>query len=130
MPPIRRNMKRLLLVSATLALATFPTAAIGRAIGHESASGDFAIALASGQVNHPRMISVRVVTSPSQRATGNYTMVCSKGYGAGSKSGRFSGYGRFTRQLRMPTSGPDACTVSASGSLSRGGRITVTLLGH
>jgi hypothetical protein len=55
------------------------------------------------------------------------TMVCSKGFGAGSKSGRFAGRTPITRRMAMPMRSPDDCNVSGSGQLSRSGRVTVLL---
>jgi hypothetical protein len=99
-----------------------------RTIGKASASGDYAIALASGQAKRPAAIYARITSRPPQSVSGHWTMVCGKGFGAGSKSGSFKGRSPVQRRLRMPMSRPDNCTVSASGSLDRSGRIVVTLL--
>jgi hypothetical protein len=97
-------------------------------IGSKSGEGDFAIAIASGQANHPSKLSVKITSKPAQRVTGNWTVICSKGTSAGSKSGELAGVGTFTRNLKMSTRHPDTCTVSAAGSLDHGGKIRVTLL--
>jgi hypothetical protein len=111
------------------ALASAPAAALAAdVIASKSASGDFAIVVASGHASHPHTLKVKVRTRPRQRATGNWNVVCSKGTGAGSKSGNLSGTGTFTRKLRMPTRNPDDCVVSAGAQLADSGRITVTLL--
>jgi hypothetical protein len=117
------------LIVAALTAAAFPAAALAaHQIGSKSGSGDYAIALASGTANHPHHLYVKITTRPAQRATGSWTMVCSKGLSAGSKSGDISGSGTFRRTLRMPNRRPDDCTVSASGQLSSGGKILVSLL--
>ena len=108
------------------ALASAPGAS-AYVIDAQSASGDYAIAIASGSANNPSRMKVRIKTSPSQHATGNYTIVCSKGMGAGSKDGSYSGYGSFTRRLRFPMRNPDSCTASALGSLDASGRVKVIL---
>jgi hypothetical protein len=99
-----------------------------RVIGRASASGDFAIALASGRARNPDAVFARLTSRPSQRVEGSWTMVCSKGFGAGSKSGRYAARTPFTRRLRFPMTNPSDCTVSASGQLARSGRVVVTLL--
>lgn len=123
------NLRRVVLLTglplaASLALTGTADA---KTVGSESARGDYATAIASGTAHHPRKLTVRITNRPRQRVTGNYTVVCSKGMGAGSKSGSFSGRGSFTRRLKMPMRRPDTCTVSALGSLDHGGRIRVTL---
>lgn len=100
-------------------------------IGSCRARGDFAVCIASGNVNHPASIHVHVVARPGQRVSGSWTMVCSKGNGAGGKSGNFSGWASakhpLRRDLRMPYLHPDSCTVSASAQLSKSGRLHVWL---
>lgn len=113
------------LTIAAALLAT--TSADAKTIGKRSASGDFATALASGEANRPNWIKVTITTSPRQSATGNWNMVCTKGMGAGSKSGDISGSGKFTRTMRLPMRNPDNCQVSALGSLDNGGSIRVVL---
>lgn len=112
------------LLAATLALAQ---AADARTIGTRAARGDYATAIAQGEASRPSWLKVTITTSPRQAADGNYTVICTKGYGAGSKSGNIRGYGKFTRTLTMPMRGSDNCTISALGSLSGGGSIRVTL---
>jgi hypothetical protein len=99
-----------------------------RVIGRKSASGDFAIALAGGRAKKPTALYMRVLARPNQRVDANWTMVCGKGFGAGSKSGRFAYRTPVTRRLRMPMTRPDDCTVSGSAQLKRSGRVTVLLL--
>lgn len=99
-----------------------------RVIGRGSSSGDFATVIASGTAKRPSVLYARITSRPRQRVTGNWTMVCSKGFGAGSKSGSFAGRTPIQRRLRFPMTRPASCTVSAGGSLDRSGRITVTLL--
>jgi hypothetical protein len=113
--------------TVTVGMFTAPLA-FAKRIDTKTASGDFATTIASGTVEHPRSIRVRVTASPTQRVTGNWTLVCSKGVGAGSKQGQFSGRTPLTRRMKLPMAGPDSCTVAAGGSLDRGGRIRVTIL--
>lgn len=114
--------------SAVIVLATIPSTAAARVIGSESASGDYATAVASGNANTPSRLYARIKTSPRQHATGNYSVVCSRGGAAGSKSGKLAGTGTFRRRLKMPMRNPDSCSVSALGSLDKGGHIKVVLI--
>jgi hypothetical protein len=117
----------LLCVSPALTEPLATEAAL-RKIASKAASGDYAVALASGTARRPRRLYVRVSAEPSQEVDGAWSMVCSRGFGAGSKSGSFSARTPVRRTLRKPMNRPDDCTVSASAQLSRSGRVRVTLL--
>jgi hypothetical protein len=123
-----------LAIAALLVMALATAGTIGatqaalRVIARKSASGDFAVALASGRANKPTALYLRVLARPNQRVDANWTMVCSKGLGAGSKSGRFSAVTPETRRLRMPMTRPSSCIVSGGAQLRRSGRVTVLLL--
>jgi hypothetical protein len=125
---------RLLAVIASLTLALVAAETVGasqealRVIGRKSASGDFAIAFASGRAAKPTAVYMRVLARPNQTVNANWTLVCSKGLGAGSKSGRFSARTPATRRLRMPMSRPNSCIVSGGAQLRLSGRVTVVLL--
>lgn len=112
---------------ALLVATGVPAVASARTIGRASASGDYAIALASGHVNHPRRMYVKVTSSPHQSVSVSWTMVCSRGFGAGSKSGQFTRRTTVRRKLKMPYRRPDDCTVSASAQLDNGGHVKVIL---
>lgn len=90
-------------------------------LGTCRARGDFATCEASGSINHPLSLHVHVKGNPRQGITGNWTMVCSEGSGAGSRSGNFRGTTPLVRTMRMPESHPSSCTVSALGSLDGNG---------
>ena len=124
---LSRRLAAAVLASGAL-VAVLPAAADARTIGSKSGSGDYAIALASGTANNPHRIRLVVTASPRQSVSGSWTMVCSRGLSAGSKSGSFSGKSTVRRTLKMPSSNPDSCTVSASGQLNGSGRIRVRLL--
>src|SRR4051812_22092623 len=99
----------------------------GHKVGQGTAHGDFAVAVASANVNHPHALYVRVKSRPHQRASGAYTVVCSRGFGAGSKSANFHGRTTFYRRMRMPYHRPSSCSVSADAQLSHGGFIKVQI---
>lgn len=111
------------LVVGASALAGVP----GKKFAQETASGEYAIANAAGNVNRPKAIYVRVKSRPYQKASGAWTVVCSKGFGAGSKSGQLRGRTPFVRRLRTSYARPDSCTASANAQLKRGGFVKVQL---
>jgi hypothetical protein len=96
-------------------------------IGSCRSSGGFATCEASGSANHPLYIRVHVDASPNQRFSGNWSMVCSKGTGAGTTSGTVSGTTPRAKRLRMPMANPDSCDVAAIASLNGSGSIHVYL---
>jgi hypothetical protein len=99
-------------------------------IDRQRSSGDYAIAQASGSVDKPGTIRLRVSASPSQLVDATWMVVCSKGLGSsGSKDGQFKGTAPLSKTLKLPMSNPDDCTVSANAQLSRGGKVAVTLVG-
>lgn len=95
------------------------------------AQGDYAICTASGSVNHPHSITVHVIARPGQHVSGAWSVVCTKGTGAGSKSGNFSGWAsarsNLTHKLKMPYRRPDSCTVAADAQLAHSGHIHLWL---
>jgi hypothetical protein len=123
-------MKRALAATTVACLALAAPAYAAHVIGRGHASGDYAIATASGSVTNPGTIKVTVTAKPNQKVDVNWTMVCSEpGGGVGSKDGAFKARTPFTRSLKKPASRVTDCTVSALGSLSKGGKITVKLTG-
>jgi hypothetical protein len=137
-----RTVSALLTAAASVSLAVSPivlaaapasssVTPAAHFIGGCRAQGDYAICTASGNVNHPHSISVHVIARPGQHVSGAWSMVCSKGTGAGSKSGNFSGWAgiknNLNHKLRMPYRRPDSCSVAADAQLAHGGRIHVWL---
>ena len=105
-------------LTATLAIAgTAP----GRKIGQGTGRGDYAVASAGATARHPRALYLRVVSRPKQRVNSSYSLTCGKRYGAGSKSGNFSGYGIYVRRMRMNYARPDVCYIGATAQLRRSG---------
>ena len=124
---------RMRLIGSVLTLLLVATAASEasadiRRIGRCRARGDFAICVADGSVDNPSRMWVKVKALPNQSVSGSWTVVCSRGSGAGSRDGNFSGQTPLKRRIRMPYTNPDNCSVGASGQLSHGGRIVVILL--
>ncbi|MDO9354074.1 MAG: hypothetical protein Q7T55_10285 [Solirubrobacteraceae bacterium] len=122
-------MPKHLLPSTIIFVGLLSTAAPAEAkvIGSETASGDYAVAVASGDVDDPSSLRVTVSASSKQKVDVNWSVVCTKGLGAGSKDGKASGKTTLVRSIKMPMSNPDNCVVSASAQLSKGGKLKVTL---
>jgi hypothetical protein len=90
-------------------------------IGSCSASGEYAICVASGTANHPITITVTVTSSPDQSVYVAWDTVCSQGTGAGNSSGSFTANTPVTRAISHPYYQPDQCIVSADAQLRDGG---------
>ena len=113
----------LLLLTAGAASGS-PAGAVHHA-GSCRGAGDYATCVASGTAYNPRTIAVHVTSSPGQGVQVYWDMVCSKGDGAGSKSGHFTARTPLRRTLRHPYVRPDSCDVSADAQLATGGRLHV-----
>ena len=118
------------LMVPAVSASTHAAPAAVRHLGSCRARGDVAICVAGGNVNHPSSIHVHVTANPAQRVSGSWTVVCSRGFGAGSKSGNFRGRAGatihpLTVPVKMPYKHPDSCTASADAQLSGHGRLHV-----
>jgi hypothetical protein len=129
---------------ATLALAAGPLAALALAApasaattAHKAhqvqfaschAQGDFAICDASGTTWHPLSVVLHVTSTPGQHVSGAWDVTCSKGLGAGSRSGNFSGTTPYKKTLKLNYKRPDSCIVSADAQLGTGGGMRVRLV--
>jgi len=125
-------MRKLFAVFAallTVGLTASPALAVPMAKANTFAScraqGDFAICVASGNTLRPVKITVHVTVSPRQGVAVNWNLVCSKGTGAGGKSGKFHGQAPIAKVIKHPYVHPDSCTVAAAGSVSNSGHIHV-----
>jgi hypothetical protein len=116
----------LILVAAVGAAFAAPPAE--RVIGRKSTSGDFAVAAASGAVNKPVLVRVRLAALPNQPAQVTWKLRCTKGKSAAIRQGQFRATTPHDRLIRFPMTKPTRCSASASAQLERQGRITVTLL--
>ena len=154
-------MKRFVLALAALTVAATTVTATGALAGTGcpataggslrqcvvatgSAAGDYATTVTAGTVNRPRSVVVVVYTSSAQSVAVSWTMVCTRGLGAGSKSGQFTisthrdgsggplhqpGAWSMRNLAAPPMNGSDSCTVSADGQLSGSGSLRLELLG-
>jgi hypothetical protein len=117
----------LLLTFLVTLTATEATADIRR-IGQCRSRGDFATCVAGGSVNDPARLWVKVISRPSQRVDGSWSVVCSRGAAAGSRIGDFAGVTPLKKLVRMNFADPDHCSLSSAVQLSEGGFIRVRLL--
>ena len=108
------------------------------------AAGDYATAVASGTVTQPESFSVVLYTSKSQPVDVAWSMVCSRGTSAGSKSGQATlqtfktgetgptghpGAWSIRTIKSFPMANSDSCVVSADAQLSTSGSLRLELLG-
>jgi hypothetical protein len=114
------------LVAAMLLVAT-PAQARVVVIDRGRGNGEFATASASGTVNNPEALIVKVTSRPTnQRVRVLWNVFC---YGpSGATAGDYVRRTTTEKQLRMPSPNPDSCTVSATLQLLGSGRVTVVLL--
>ena len=126
-----RSRRRLGLVgglgSAFLIVSVAIAGGLGDKFAEESARGDFAIANAAGSARNVDSLYVKVQSKPHQRVDGAYAVTCSKGTGAGSKSGNIRGQTTLKKKLKMPYDQADDCVASASAQLADGGKVVVKL---
>ena len=92
------------------------------------AQGDYATCDASGTTWHPLSVVLHVTSSPGQHVSGAWDVTCSKGLGAGSKSGNFSGTTPLKKTLKLNYRRPDNCIVSADAQLGTGGSLRIRLV--
>lgn len=128
-------MKRIITIvfAAVMSVAAFSAPALAATTHHARgyhagscrAQGDFAVCDASGNASHPVTIRVHVSATPRQSVLVSWDTVCSKGFGAGSKSGQFHARTTVNRVIRHPYIHPDSCTVAAGAQLSSGGKVHV-----
>ena len=109
----------------TAATASAATASRAYRVASCTAEGDYAICDAAGNATAPRDIYVHVTSTPDQSAFVTWDVVCSKGLGAGSKSGQFTAKTPVRRLIRHPYAAPDSCVVSAGAQLKNGGHLKV-----
>jgi hypothetical protein len=97
-------------------------------VSWKSASGDLALTATTGDAKFPAAIDIRVLASPDQSASINWTVICTKDFGAGSKSGKLTAKTPVTKQLELPMPSPDDCILTGFAQLSRSGEVTIEFL--
>jgi hypothetical protein len=93
--------------------------------GNCTSKGGFATCEASGSAYHPYAFYINYASSPRQKLTVFWSMVCSKGTSAASGSGQFTVTGKGEKWVRHPLTEPDSCDIAAEGSLNGSGWIHI-----
>jgi hypothetical protein len=128
---VRRHLLVLGLFGASaLALAgpVHSAADAWRIIGHASASGELAVAAASGTAEDPAQIAVRITAGRGASVSGTAVVACGNGYRAGSRTAtRVSGPSQLFRLVRVPLRA-ESCDVVATASTTSGGRVVLQIL--
>jgi hypothetical protein len=101
-------------------------------VGHKSAAGKHAQAIAFGDTFRVTKFAVRVTAKPNQRVTGYWSYHCNLGVTIGDRDADdFARKTPFTQQMRQPRMGGASgytCQLVGGAKLSRRGRVTVQLL--
>src|SRR5436309_1038424 len=87
-------------VIAALSSAAMAQASTNYHAGSCTARGQYATCVASGNAYHPSTMYVHVHTSRSQWIRVYWSLVCSKGSGAGSRSGNFKVWDKAGTSVR------------------------------
>jgi hypothetical protein len=93
-----------------------------------TAQGQYATCVAGGTDSRPATLYVTVRTLNHQRLTVYWDVVCSQGFGAGSKSGQFTARAPIIlHRLPHPYNHPDSCIVSADAQIGTGSYLHIQL---
>jgi hypothetical protein len=101
-------------------------------VARGSAKGARASALVSGKAGPLQKVAVRVTATPDQQISGTWSVVCKEPPGITSRDGdTFAGRTPLTAPLRpLPRPGENAeCTIVATGTLTKAGRVRVAIVG-
>jgi hypothetical protein len=115
-----------LIVSFTIAIAV-PAQGTIRVVDRSRARGDFAVTSASGSVDEPRRLWVKVRARPNQGVHVTWIVTCSRAGDSGSRDGDFNATTPVRRLVKMPYRRPDSCTFAGSARLDDSGRLTLIL---
>jgi hypothetical protein len=91
------------------------------------ATGKFAACNASGTIDHPLSIAIKIDAVPGQKIFGNWAMTCSKGKHARSSKGDLPKRAPAVRPVRLTLPHPDQCVLAAMAQLRKSGTIKVFL---
>jgi hypothetical protein len=107
-------------VIVTVTGATAAQASTWHGAGSCTAQGQYATCVASGNASRPKGIAIYVDTGVHQWVKVYWTVVCTKGTGAGSRSGHFSVHTPATTYISHPYRYPDGCSVASDAQISKG----------
>jgi hypothetical protein len=98
-----------------------------RVVARQTAAGRHASATASADASHYTSFTVEVGASPSQRVSGGWVVSCKVGTASSRDAADFGGRTPLTAHTARIFG--EGCTVVATATLARSGRVTVKLLG-
>jgi|KBSSwiStaDraftv2_1062776.scaffolds.fasta_scaffold1033945_1 hypothetical protein len=126
---------RALILGAALAVALGAAAAraqpVDTVVGHKSAAGKHAQAIAFGKTVRVSKFAVHVTAKPNQRVTGYWGYHCTLGVTIGDRDADdFARKTPFTVPMRTPRMGNTSysCDLVGGAKLTRRGRVTVELI--
>ena len=96
-------------------------------VDRQTARGSHVSATASADGRHYTSFTVEVSASPNQRVTGGWVVSCHTGTASSRESWDFGGRTPITAHTARAFG--EGCTVVATATLTRSGRVTVKLLG-
>jgi hypothetical protein len=99
-----------------------------RVIARKTTTGDFADATATGSVRRPALVRIRLAATPAQPVQVTWSLRCTKGKRAATRSGQFRATAPHERRVLFPLAKPDRCTATATAQLEQQGSLTVSLL--
>ena len=124
---------KFIMIAAAAAALTLSTLFAGAASAQASttyragactARGQFATCVAGGNATRPSTMYVHVHANAGQWVTVYWSDVCSKGTGAGSRSGHFRLWLKANRTMRHaiphPYTRPSSCSVAADTQIHKG----------
>ncbi len=100
-------------------------------VGHKSAAGKHALAIAFGKTFRVSKFAVHVTAKPNQRVTGYWSYHCSLGVTIGDREADdFARKTPFTIPMRTPRMGNTSysCDLVGGAKLAQRGRVTVELI--
>ena len=118
--------------AAALAGAAARAQPVDVVVGHKTASGRHAQAIAFANTFRVTKFAVRVTATPNQRVTGFWGFHCNVGVSMGNRDADdFARKTPFTQPMRKPVMGAATaytCQLVGSAKLSRRGRVTIQLI--
>lgn len=98
-----------------------------RQVGTGHASGDYALATASGTANNPSAIQLSITATPSQSGVVSWDLICTEnGGGVGSKTGQSTLVLPTVEPLPLPAPS-SSCIVSSGAQISGSGTVAISI---
>jgi hypothetical protein len=79
-------------------------------------------------VRRPALVRIRLAATPAQPVQVTWSLRCTKGKRAATRSGQFRATAPHERRVLFPLAKPDHCTATATAQLEQQGSLTVSLL--